>query len=307
MQDGKIKIGLVGNPNVGKSTVFNALTGMKQHTGNWPGKTVESAFGEFEYKNKKVEICDLPGTYSLVSHSKEEEVTRDFICKEKYDGIVIVCDAVCLERNLNLVLQVFDITKNVIVCVNLIDEAKKKKIKIDYNRLSKLLGVSVIPVCARKKLGLKELQEAILSFEKSNKKVLTVKSGKLDMSEQTVNYIKRAEEISKEVVIFENKNYANRDRKIDKILTNKLTGVPIMLAMLGVIFWITLVGANYPSELLISFFNIIGEKLYEIFEILKVPEMLTNVILRRRIQSSFLGCCCYASTNGNFLSTIYTA
>ena len=307
MQDDKIKIGLVGNPNVGKSTVFNALTGMKQHTGNWPGKTVESAFGEFEYKNKKVEICDLPGTYSLVSHSKEEEVTRDFICKEKYDGIVIVCDAVCLERNLNLVLQVLDITKNVIVCVNLIDEAKKKKIKIDYNQLSKLLGVAVIPVCARKKFGLKELQESIIGFEKSNKKVEKIKLEKLNKGEQTVSYIKRAEELSKKVVIFENKNYADRDRKIDRILTNKLTGIPIMLAMLGVIFWITIVGANYPSELLISLFNIIGEKLYVLFETLNIPEILTDVILRWWIQSSFLGCCCYASAYGNLFSVIHIA
>lgn len=151
MENNILKIGLVGNPNVGKSTVFNALTGMKQHTGNWPGKTVESAIGEFEYKDLYVKMYDLPGTYSLISHSKEEEVTRDFVCKEDYDGIVIVCDAVCLERNLNLVLQILDITKNVIVCINLIDEAQKKKIDIKFQKLSQILNVPVIPICARKK------------------------------------------------------------------------------------------------------------------------------------------------------------
>lgn len=142
---------------------------MKQHTGNWAGKTVESAVGEFKVNEYKLKMYDLPGTYSLISHSKEEEVTRDFICNKDYDLIVVVCDAVCLERNLNLVLQILDITSNVVVCVNLIDEAKKKKISINYKKLSSLLNVPVIPICAREKEGLKDLSYAIIElYNKGN-------------------------------------------------------------------------------------------------------------------------------------------
>lgn len=140
----KGKIALVGNPNVGKSTIFNNLTGMHQHTGNWPGKTVGSKDGVISYQNNEYLIYDLPGTYSLIAHSQEEEVTRDFICFEEYDAIIVVCDAVCLERNLNLALQILEITNNVVLCVNLLDEAKKKGIHIDLDKLSFYLGVPVV-------------------------------------------------------------------------------------------------------------------------------------------------------------------
>lgn len=283
----EIIVGLAGNPNVGKSTVFNALTGMRQHTGNWPGKTVESAIGEYEYSERIVKMYDLPGTYSLIVHSKEEEVTREFICKEKYDVIAIVCDAVCLERNLNLVLQVLDITKNVIVCVNLIDEAKKKKISIDYEGLSKILNVPVIPVCARDKKGLEDLQ--IVINEISSRKTVANRGSKLcdvlEIDEHksdesiAINHIKRAEEIAQKVVRFDEKNYASRDRKIDKILTRKSTGIPIMLMLLALMFWITIVGANYPSEILFDFFKAVGDWLYGLFEKIGVPEFITGILL----------------------------
>ena len=155
------KVALIGNPNVGKSTVFNALTGMHQHTGNWPGKTVENAYGECMFQDTLVTIYDLPGTYSLVSHSLEEKVASDFICFEQYDVAIVVCDAVCLERSLNLVLQTMEIIPNVVVCVNLMDEAQKKKIKIDLDQLEQLLGVPVVGTAARNGLGLDDLMEKI--------------------------------------------------------------------------------------------------------------------------------------------------
>lgn len=162
--DNEVRIALAGNPNVGKSTVFNALTGMKQHTGNWAGKTVENAEGHFTYKGKHFTITDLPGTYSLMAHSPEEKAARDYICFAKPDIIIVVCDATCLERNLNLALQAMEITDNVILCVNLIDEAEKKNICIDEGKLSAMLGVPVIPTAARNKKGLPVLCEAIYNM-----------------------------------------------------------------------------------------------------------------------------------------------
>ena len=150
-------IALAGNPNVGKSTVFNSLTGLNQHTGNWPGKTVASARGVCRYNGRNYVLVDIPGTYSLMPHSAEEEVARDFICFGRPDAVIVVCDATCLERNLNLVLQTIEITQNVVVCVNLMDEAKRKKIHIDLETLSKRLGVPVIGTVARKKRSLDRL------------------------------------------------------------------------------------------------------------------------------------------------------
>lgn len=154
-------IALAGNPNTGKSTVFNALTGLKQHTGNWPGKTVIHARGELIYNDKTLTLVDLPGTYSLLANSPEEEVARDFICFAKPDATVVVVDATCLERNLNLVLQVLEITPRVVLCLNLIDEARRKKISIDSAKLEEKLGIPVIPTAARSGEGLDELKEAM--------------------------------------------------------------------------------------------------------------------------------------------------
>jgi Fe2+ transport system protein B len=154
-------IALAGNPNTGKSTVFNALTGLHQHTGNWPGKTVVNSQGRYTHKNRDFIIVDLPGTYSLLASSVEEIVARDFICFGKPDVTVVVLDATCIERNLNLLLQVLEITGNVVTCVNLMDEAKSKNIKIDIEGLSKQLGIPVVPTTARSNAGMNLLKDTI--------------------------------------------------------------------------------------------------------------------------------------------------
>lgn len=158
---GQYVIALAGNPNVGKSTVFNALTGLRQHTGNWPGKTVDNAQGTFTYQKKPFLLVDLPGTYSILAHTVEEQVARDFICFGQPDATLVVLDATCLERNLNLALQVMEITPHVVVCVNLMDEARKKKIGIDVPALEKELGVPVVATAARKGEGLAALRETL--------------------------------------------------------------------------------------------------------------------------------------------------
>jgi len=154
-------VALAGNPNTGKSTVFNALTGLRQHTGNWPGKTVIRAEGGFSYADKKYKIVDLPGTYSLLSMSTDEEVARNFILFGRPDVTVIVVDATRLERNLNLVLQILEITNRAVLCLNLMDEAKRHKLTIDNRLLSKNLGIPVIPASARQKAGIDELLKAV--------------------------------------------------------------------------------------------------------------------------------------------------
>ena len=154
-------ITLAGNPNTGKSTVFNALTGLRQHTGNWPGKTVTRAEGAFEYNDKKYKLVDLPGTYSLLSTSQDEEVARNFILFGKPDVTVIVVDASRLERNLNLVLQILEITNKAVLCLNLMDEAKRNKLIIDDRTLARDLGIPVVPTSARFNKGIPELIKTI--------------------------------------------------------------------------------------------------------------------------------------------------
>lgn len=169
-------IAVAGNPNVGKSTLFNNLTGLKQHTGNWVGKTVANAFGTVCFQGESYVLVDIPGTYSLMAHSAEEEVARNFLCFEQPDVVVVVCDATCLERNCNLVLQILELTNRVVVCVNLMDEAQRKKIQLDLEGLSKKLGVPVVGTVARKKKSLEQLLAAIkttINQEKQESKILT--------------------------------------------------------------------------------------------------------------------------------------
>jgi GTPase len=161
MTDWDFVVALAGNPNVGKSTVFNALTGLRQHTGNWPGKTVARAEGGFTYDGRRFKIVDLPGTYSLLSTSRDEEIARDFILFGRPDVTIIVVDASRLERNLNLALQVLEITDRAVVCLNLVDEAARRGIVVDERRLARDLGVPVVPTAARQGQGLDALLQAV--------------------------------------------------------------------------------------------------------------------------------------------------
>ena len=186
---GDIVIALAGNPNTGKSTVFNSLTGLNQHTGNWTGKTVATAQGSYRYEDKNFILVDLPGTYSLLSNSAEEEVARDFICFGNPHATVVVTDATCLERNLNLVPQILEMTDKVVVCVNLMDEAKRKKIRIDLDRLSQLLGVPVVGTNARSAKGLKELMDAVYKVALEQTATNPVKVKYNNEIEKSVQYL----------------------------------------------------------------------------------------------------------------------
>ncbi|MEG2081604.1 MAG: ferrous iron transport protein B [Oscillospiraceae bacterium] len=348
-------IAIAGNPNVGKSTVFNGLTGLNQHTGNWPGKTVTCAQGYCKSEKQGYVMVDIPGTYSLMAHSTEEEVARNFICFGKPDGVVVVCDATCLERNLNLVLQAMEISPNVLVCVNLMDEAAAKSITLDLPRLSGKLGVPVVGTIARNKNGLTELLSALdlltlpmgaqnplrLPYPKPIERAIAIVEPTLEhitggrvnarwLSLKLLDYdsslisdlraylgydilkneevlrvlalatkvlhdsgidrallrdsivsciVETAENICEDIVHYGTSLYAEKDRKIDKILTGKLTAYPIMLLLLAVVFWITIVGANYPSQLLSQVLFWFGDKISIFFSAIALPLWLNNLLV----------------------------
>lgn len=361
LKNSNLTIALAGNPNVGKSTVFNALTGMRQHTGNWAGKTVANASGTFTHKNIDFTLVDIPGTYSLMASSPDEEAAREFICFGQPDCIIVVLDATCLERNLNLAIQILEVNKKAVICVNLLDEATKKGIQIDLDELSLYLGVPVVGTAARSGEGLDELKDAVFDVATGERKVFGTKikynsnlekaitkleniiedsklfddktfsylskrflalrlidcDKKLDNSikeyfnfslveHKTINkafteihnelenigmkqddirdiivegIVAKAQEIYAHCTCLCDKCYSRRDRKLDKILTSKLTGIPIMLLLFGVIFYITISGANYPSELLSMAFSKVQEWLYGLFDLLHSPPFLKGLLI----------------------------
>lgn len=342
-------VALAGNPNVGKSTVFNALTGLNQHTGNWPGKTVAKAEGYYEFKDSTIKIVDLPGTYSLLSNSEEEEIARDYICFNDPDIVVVVADATSLERNLNLFIQISEITDKAILCVNLTDEAEKRNIKIDLDLLSKELNANLVSSSARNGIGIEELKEAIfreitlkdskknainydspiekaieeieiildealevpkrkkrwiaLRILEGNTSILKSLYNKYNIQEKYINMIskikdelnknykdqsvediiiktiiKEAERIGNKVVKG-GEEYTDTQRKIDKILVSKSTGIPIMIMTLLVVLWITITLANYPSEMLANMFAHGEIYIRDFFSGLNLPSWISGILI----------------------------
>lgn len=243
-------VALAGNPNTGKSTIFNRLTGLKQHTGNWPGKTVLQLKGSFLYQGTAYDVVDLPGTYSLKASSPEEVVARDFLSSGLPHATVIVVDATSLERNLNLVMQILAITPNVILCLNLMDEARRHGLIIDVQRLEEWLGVPVVPTTATRGDGLDELKDAIHRMAQGR---LQAEPRDLDTTDAS-RIFELAEEITSQVVSSSLQPKFALTPTLDRIVTSKRFGIPLMVGLLALILWITIVLANYPSALLSELF-----------------------------------------------------
>lgn len=261
-----IIVAVAGNPNVGKSTLFNAITGMKQHTGNWAGKTVENARGEREIDGRKFIFCDLPGCYALYSDSAEETAAASFLKSRIADVAVVVCDCLTLERGLYLFLQVKKLYPKTVLCINLMDEAEKRGINIDMIGLEKAIGSPVAATQAVKKKGINELIEKIREAYQTD--YPEIEEGKITKE--------LASKIYTEYVKCGNDSYTKKDRLFNDLLTGKYTAVPCMLLMLVLIFWITLKGANYPSQLLSGLLFGFEDKLIALMNYVGLPEMFIS-------------------------------
>ncbi|MCD2492023.1 50S ribosome-binding GTPase [Lacrimispora sp. NSJ-141] len=264
---------LAGNPNVGKSTLFNALTGLHQHVGNWTGKTVACATGFCRFGKSSFELTDLPGTYSLCSDSPEEEVAREAVCQGCFHVIIAICDATSLERSLALVFQIMALTPHVILCVNLCDEAKKKGIVIDFPHLEELLGIPVVPISAAKGEGLDELLKEAGKYSDDSPEAFQ------SCEAPPEHFMQKAEEVSRQVTVYHRPEYRKRDFRIDRAVTGPVTGTLLMLALLFLLFWLSLSGANYPSQLLSSGFGWLEDKLYLLAGMGHVPGWIQGMLI----------------------------
>ena len=264
-------VALAGNPNVGKSTIFNALTGMRQHTGNWSGKTVDTARGTYRDGQGDIRLVDLPGTYSLFSLSPEERIAGEYVESGEADTTVVVCDASSLERNLILVLQVLSLTDRAVVCVNLMDEAKKRGVTVDITKLSEILGVTVVGTSASRREGLPELITAIReSVDRDSEPRFAFKG------DETAT---EASRIAAECTTAPDETSVIRARRLDRIFTGRATGVPVMLLMLFGVLWLTVVGANKPSELLSNRLFYVGSLLRSFLCGLGAHEMVVGALV----------------------------
>lgn len=317
----RVTVALAGNPNVGKSTLFNALTGMRQHTGNWSGKTVANAEGRREYNGTEYIFVDLPGCYSLAADSADERAAEEFICSKKADVTAVVCGAACLQRGLGLVLQISEITDNIIVCVNLMDEAKAKGIEIDCAALSKKLGVPVIPMSSGKKEGIDDFLTAVETAAKTpfkfacsvdygdvikkavglspkGRQTALAAINKNDLSDPAARYLrgrgisrdeasdmiaygiaKTASGLVKDTVRFKKAEKDGLDRRLDRLFTGRLTAFPVMLLLLAGIFWLTVSGANVPSELLGEFLFGLEDDIFAALSRLGVGDTAADFII----------------------------
>lgn len=345
--DAAVLVALAGNPNVGKSTVFNILTGLHQHTGNWTGKTVTTAVGYHKKDGKTYQIVDLPGSYSLAAHSAEEEVARDFLCFGGADAVIVVCDATRLCRNLGLVYQIMEITPNVLVCVNLLDEAKRGGVSLDLDILEQRLGVPVVGTSAGRGEGVAKLMDRLADIRQGNptpvryaepiecaikilmtyiesscRGKLSARYMALRLLENDPAFLEKCDAylegtllteenlrvadavrrtlsengIAEEALVTEiasalmrtaeqtadavvkNTRQTEGFSRADRILTSKIWGIPAMLLLLAMIFWLTIVGANYPSDWLSAGFHAIEPHLHDLLLHLGLGRFLADML-----------------------------